>query len=67
MCSWCGALVSSKSCREKKSMSFSITKNASPENKARKAMGSDNSCNLVGLASRAGIGAINSTFLDGPR
>jgi hypothetical protein len=47
MCSWCGALVSSKSCREKKSMSFNITKNASPQNKARKAMGSDNSCKRV--------------------
>jgi hypothetical protein len=47
MCSWCGALVSNKSSKEKKSMSFNITKNASPQNKARNAMGSDNSCKRV--------------------
>src|SRR2546422_4746747 len=47
MCSWCSSRVSNKSCSEKKSMSFSITRNASPQNTARRTTLSQNSCGRV--------------------
>src|SRR2546428_11483449 len=47
MCSWCSSRVSNKSCSEKKSMSFSITRNASPQNTARRTTLNQNSCGRV--------------------
>src|SRR5712691_334220 len=46
-CSWCSSRVSNKSCREKKSMSFNMTRNASPQNTARRTRLNQNSCARV--------------------
>ena len=52
MCSWCGAVVSNRSSREKKSMSFRATRNAVPQNHARTRIAMI-VCVRAGLASSA--------------
>src|SRR2546422_10543395 len=69
MCSWCSSRVSNRSCREKKSMSFSITRNASPQNTARRTTLNQNSCARVVSPRRPETGpsfqAFSKKFRDG--
>src|SRR2546430_3573817 len=68
-CSWCSSRVSNRSCREKKSMSFSITRNASPQNTARTTTLNQNSCARVVSPRRPETGpsfqAFSKKFRDG--
>src|SRR2546427_5380219 len=68
-CSWCNSRVSNRSCREKKSMSFSITRNASPQNTARRTTLNQNSCARVVSPRRPETGpsfqAFSKKFRDG--
>src|SRR5256885_11499878 len=68
-CSWCNSRVSNRSCREKKSMSFSITRNASPQNTARRTTLNQNSWARVVSPRRPETGpsfqAFSKKFRDG--